>query len=218
MGDKSADNILRSIDASRDVPFQRVLFAIGIRFVGETTAKNLALHFRSMDALMNATPEEPGCGGRGGRQKSRLSIVDYFRDEANRKIVARLRESGLRFEIGEKQLLSNALDGLKFVISGTFSEHSRDQLKELIESHGGRNQSGVSANTDYLLAGDRIGPAKLNKARKLGVRIIGEEDFVRMLSGDMPDRRSLPETKKTRRARSLRKNRSIKWRLPIKIM
>ena len=101
--------------------------------------------------------------------------------------MARLRESGLRFEIGEKQLLSNALDGLKFVISGTFSEHSRDQLKELIESHGGRNQSGVSANTDYLLAGERIGPAKLNKARKLGVRIIGEEDFVRMLSGDMPD-------------------------------
>lgn len=150
MGDKSADNILRSIDASRDVPFQRVLFAIGIRFVGETTAKNLALHFRSMDALMNATPEELAAADEVG-DKIALSIVDYFRDEANRKIVARLRESGLRFEIGEKQLLSNALDGLKFVISGTFSEHSRDQLKELIESHGGRNQSGVSANTDYLL-------------------------------------------------------------------
>ena len=109
--------------------------------------------------------------------------------------MARLRESGLRFEIGEKQLLSNALDGLKFVISGTFSEHSRDQLKELIESHGGRNQSGVSANPDYLLAGDRIGPAKLNKARKLGVRIIGEEDFVRMLSGDMPDAAVAPGDK-----------------------
>ena len=194
LGDKSADNILRSIDASRDVPFQRVLFAIGIRFVGETTAKNLALHFRSMDALMNATPEELAAADEVG-DKIALSIVDYFRDEANRKIVARLRESGLRFEIGEKQLLSNALDGLKFVISGTFSEHSRDQLKELIESHGGRNQSGVSANTDYLLAGDRIGPAKLNKARKLGVRIIGEEDFVRMLSGDMPDAAVAPGDK-----------------------
>lgn len=198
LGDKSADNILRSIDASRDVPFQRVLFAIGIRFVGETTAKNLALHFRSMDALMNATPEELAAADEVG-DKIALSIVDYFRDEANRKIVARLRESGLRFEIGEKQLLSNALDGLKFVISGTFSEHSRDQLKELIESHGGRNQSGVSANTDYLLAGDRIGPTKLNKARKLGVRIIGEEDFVRMLSGDMPDAAVAPEDKESRR-------------------
>ena len=198
LGDKSADNILRSIDASRDVPFQRVLFAIGIRFVGETTAKNLALHFRSMDALMNATPEEMAAADEVG-YKIALNIVDYFRDEANRKVVARLRESGLRFEIGEKQLLSNALDGLKFVISGTFSEHSRDQLKELIESHGGRNQSGVSANTDYLLAGDRIGPAKLNKARKLGVRIIGEEDFVRMLSGDMPDAAVAPEDKESRR-------------------
>ena len=186
LGDKSADNILRSIDASREVPFQRVLFAIGIRFVGETTAKNLALHFRSMDALMSATPDELAAADEVGG-KIALSIVDYFRDEANREIVARLRESGLRFEIEERELLSNALDGLRFVISGTFSEHSRDQLKELIESHGGRNQSGVSANTDYLLAGERIGPAKLNKARKLGVRIIGEEDFVRMLSGDMPD-------------------------------
>ncbi|MFQ8827741.1 MAG: helix-hairpin-helix domain-containing protein [Alistipes sp.] len=185
LGDKSADNILRSIDASREVPFQRVLFAIGIRFVGETTAKNLALHFRSMDALMSATPDELAAADEVGG-KIALSIVDYFRDEANREIVARLRESGLRFEIEERELLSNALDGLRFVISGTFSEHraisSRsDRVARRSQPKRRFGQYGLSARRE------RIGPAKLNKARKLGVRIIGEEDFVRMLSGDMPD-------------------------------
>lgn len=188
LGEKSADNILASIEASKEVPFHRVLFAIGIRFVGETTAKNLASQFRSVDTLMSATAEELTAADEVGG-KIAVSIIDYFADPANRQIIDRLRESGLHFEVGEQERASDTLDGLKFVISGTFANHSRDRLKELIESHGGRNLSSVSANTDYLLAGSNIGPAKLSKANKLGVKIISESDFEQMLAGNFP----LPE-------------------------
>lgn len=183
LGEKSADNILNSIHKSLEVPFPRVLFAIGIRFVGETTAKTLAAHFRSMDALIAATEEElEGVQDVGGRIA--LSISEYFRDSANMTFVGRLRQYGLRFEIEESEMLSSSLEGLKIVISGTFAEHSRDELKRLIEVHGGKNQAAVSSTTDFLLAGNNIGPTKLAKANKLGVRIIGEEEFMRMIEAD----------------------------------
>lgn len=185
LGEKSAENILASIDASRGVPFARVLFAIGIRFVGETTAKNIAGHFRSMDAVMAASREQLTEADEVG-EKIADSIIGYFADEENRRLVERLREAGVRFEETGSDRLSDRFAGVSFVISGTFARHSRDQLKALIESHGGKNLGAVSSNTDYLLAGDKIGPAKLTKARKLGVKMISEEDFEAMLSGAGP--------------------------------
>ncbi len=183
LGEKSADNIIQSIRKSLEVPFSRVLFAIGIRFVGETTAKTLAAHFRSMDALIAATVEElEGVQDVGGRIA--LSISEYFRDSTNMTFVERLRQFGLRFEIEESEMLSSSLEGLKIVISGTFAEHSRDELKRLIEMHGGKNQAAISSTTDYLLAGSNMGPSKLAKAKKLGIRIIGEEEFMRMIAVD----------------------------------
>lgn len=180
LGDKSAENIIGGIEASVNIPFHRVLYALGIRFVGETTAKNLAAHFGSLDALAAATPEQlteaEEVGGRIAQ-----SIEDYFANETNRTIIERLRVAGLKFESDQREFLSESLAGLTFVISGSFMRHGRDELKELIELHGGRNLAAVSSNTDYLLAGDKIGPAKLAKANKLGVKIISEEEFERML-------------------------------------
>ena len=183
LGEKSADNILNSIRKSLNVPFDRVLFAIGIRFVGETTAKTLAAQFKSLDALAAATPEELATAEDIG-ERIAVSVRDYFLDPANLDILERLKASGLHFEAGESARLSDRLDGKKIVISGTFERHSRDQMKQLIEAHGGKNQGAVSSNTDYLLAGNNIGPAKLTKANKLGVKIIGEADFERIIAGE----------------------------------
>ena len=237
LGEKSAENIVASIRASLEVPFERVLFAIGIRFVGETTARNLAVHFGSLDALeaaahVEAAGAEDGSAratGSGERPASRglttastlagslsalvasateetaasvpasedelgqveevgekiaASLREYFADERNLLILERLKEAKLQFTAHEKHLLSDALQGKQVVISGTFARHSRERLKELVELHGGRNLSGVSARTDYLLAGDNIGPEKLRKAQKLGIRMISEEDFERMIAGE----------------------------------
>ena len=182
LGDKSAENIVRSIDASRRVPFNRVLFGLGIRFVGETTAKYLAAHFKNIDALMQATPEELMESDEVGA-KIADSIIEYFADEDNRAIIARLRAAGLQFESEQKELQSDALAGKNVVVSGKFYDHTRDELKELIEAHGGKNQSGVSSNTDFIVAGDNMGPAKLQKAQKLGVTILSEREFVEMIGG-----------------------------------
>ena len=183
LGEKSASNIVQSIRLSTEVPFHRVLFALGIRFVGETTAKYLAEHFRSMDAVMQASRDElieaEEVGG-----KIADAIVEYFADEDNRQIVERLRKAGLKFEAEQKENLSESLAGKTFVISGSFADHSRDELKALIEAHGGKNLAVVSSNTTYLLAGDKIGPAKLQKATKLGVQIISEQEFVTMIGND----------------------------------
>ena len=176
LGEKSAANIMESLLRSREVPFARVLYALGIRFVGETTARNLAAHFRSLDAVMAASQEELAQA-----DKIAGSIREYFADPVNLRIVERLRAAGVQFAADEEQRLSDSLAGLHIVISGTFRRHSRDELKALIESHGGRNLAAVSKNADYLLAGDNMGPAKLAKATKLGVRIISEEDFERMV-------------------------------------
>ena len=183
LGEKSAANIIQSIRSSKEVPFHRVLFALGIRFVGETTAKYLAEHFHSMDAVMAATREELIEAEEVG-EKIADAIIDYFADEHNRSIVERLRKAGLQFEAEQRQTVSESLAGLTFVISGSFADHSRDELKALIEAHGGKNLAAVSGNTSYLLAGDKIGPAKLQKATKLGVKIISEQEFVDMIGGE----------------------------------
>lgn len=180
LGEKSADNIIGSIASSREVPFARVLFGLGIRFVGETTAKYLAQHFKSMEALMQATKEELMESDEVG-DKIADSIIEYFADEENIAIIERLRRAGLRFEEEAKVLHSECLAGKNVVISGKFIDHTRDELKELIELNGGKNQSGVSANTDFIVAGENMGPAKLQKATKLGVTILSESEFIEMI-------------------------------------
>ena len=190
LGEKSAENIIRSIARSTEVPFHRVLFGLGIRFVGETTAKYLAEQFRSLDAVMQASREELVEADEVG-EKIADGIRDYFADPENLRIVGRLRAAGLQFEAAERQLASHALDGKSFVISGRFLNHSRDELKALIESHGGRNLAAVSGSVDYLVAGENMGPAKLKKAEKLGIRIISEEEFEQMIA-DSPAAESAP--------------------------
>ena len=185
LGDKSAENIVRAVRRSTEVPFRRVLFALGIRFVGETTAKYLAAHFRSLDAVMAASREELTEAEEVG-ERIADAIAEYFADETNRTIIRRLRAAGIRTEEEEKALASERLCGLSFVISGTFARHSRDELKELIERHGGRNLAAVSANADYLVAGAKMGPAKLKKAEKLGIRILTEEEFEELAGGGAP--------------------------------
>jgi DNA ligase (NAD+) len=180
LGEKSARNIMQSLQLSLDVPFHRVLFALGIRFVGETTAKYIAAHFKDMDSVINATKEELTQAEEVG-DKIADSIIEYLHDEQNIEIIERLRKAGLKFKAEEKAQKSNVLEGLNFVISGSFSLHSRDELKAMIEAHGGKNLAAVSANTSYLLAGDKIGPAKLQKATKLGIKIISEEEFLKMI-------------------------------------
>ena len=182
-GEKSAD-IIRSVERSKAVPFPRVLFGLGIRFVGETTAKYLAEHFRSLDAVMRATREElVEADEVGGRIAD--AIIEYFAEEDNLRIIRRLRAAGLQFEAEARRLASEALAGRSFVVSGKFTR-SRDEMKELIELHGGRNLAAVSGSVDYLVAGDKMGPAKLKKAEKLGVRIISEEEFIAMIEGGGP--------------------------------
>ena len=184
LGEKSADNIIRSIRRSTEVPFRRVLFGLGIRFVGETTAKYLAEHFRSLDAVMAASREElVEADEVGGRIAD--AIIEYFAEEDNLRIIRRLRAAGLQFEAEARRLASEALAGRSFVVSGKFTR-SRDEMKELIELHGGRNLAAVSGSVDYLVAGDKMGPAKLKKAEKLGVRIISEEEFIAMIEGGGP--------------------------------
>lgn len=176
LGEKSAANIMASLERSRSVPFARVLYALGVRFVGEATAKVLAAHFKTLDALMAASEEELAQVEEVGATIAR-SVRDYFSDPVNLRIVERLRAAGLQFETEEEERLSNALAGKSIVISGTFERHSRDELKRLIELHGGRNLAAVSGNADFLLAGAGVGPAKLAKATKLGVELLTEADF-----------------------------------------
>lgn len=181
LGEKSAANIIEGIRQSTDVPFERVLFALGIRFVGETTAKYLASHFRTLDAIANATIEELSEAEEVG-QKIAVAITEYFASEDNLRIVERLREAGLQFEIKDKVQTSNALEGKSVVISGKFVGRSRDDMKALVEEHGGRNLAAVSANVDFIVAGENMGPAKLQKAQKLGITILSEEEFMALIS------------------------------------
>ena len=194
LGEKSADNIIRSIEASRAVPFSRVLFGLGIRFVGETTAKYLAAHFRNIDAVRAASSEELMESEEVGA-KIAEAIIEYFADPTNIAIIERLRKAGLQFEAEERRRDSNALEGKNVVISGKFIDHTRDELKEMIEAHGGRNQSGVGANTAFIVAGENMGPAKLQKAQKLGITILSESDFIALISESGAVTDSAPNTK-----------------------
>lgn len=198
LGDKSAANILDGVRASKSVPFERVLFALGIRFVGETTAKYIATHFRTLDAIAAATVEELSEAEEVG-SKIAVAITEYFADEHNRSIVERLKSAGLKFEIEEKQRSSNALEGKSVVISGKFVGCSRDDMKALVEEHGGRNLAAVSANVDFIVAGENMGPAKRQKAEKLGVTILNEEEFMALIEGTPAvEQVSIPEPQPTK--------------------
>ena len=180
--EKSARNLLESLRQSKQVPFERVLYALGIRYAGETVAKRLAQAFHSMDKLEKASWEELIAVDEIGERIAR-SVMDYFADERNRELVERLKNYGLQMEISEEALAnrSERLKGLTIVISGTFSQHSREEYKSLIEKHGGKNSGSVSGKTDYILAGENMGPAKLEKAAKLGVKIIHEDEFLKLI-------------------------------------
>ena len=179
---KSAQRIVNGIAASKEVPFERVVFALGIRFVGETSAKLLARHFKNIDALMNAGLEEiqeiEGIG-----EVMAKSIITYFHDEKNREIVERLRGYGLQMELSEAQTasISDKLAGQSIVISGVFSHHSRDEYKAIIEQNGGKNVGSISNKTSFILAGENMGPSKLQKAEKLGIKIMSEDEFLQLI-------------------------------------
>lgn len=180
--EKSARNLMNSLRESKAVPFERVLYALGIRYVGETVAKRLASSFHSIDRLMEASFEQLVDVDEIGDRIAQ-SVVAYFSDAENRQIVERLRAHGLQMEVSEEVLAnrSERLKGLTFVISGTFTQHSRDEYKAMIEQHGGKNTGSVSGKTSYILAGENMGPAKLEKAAKQGVRIIREDEFLKMI-------------------------------------
>lgn len=183
LGEKSAVNIVRGIENSRQVPFERVLFAIGIRFVGETVAKILARAFKSMEALENATMDELTAVNEIG-SKIAQSIITFFSDSRSRELISRLKEYGLKMEVSEETQgeSSNLLNGQTIVISGVFNHHSRDEYKQLIERHGGKNSGSISAKTSFVLAGDNMGPAKREKAEQLGVRLVSEAEFLEMIN------------------------------------
>ena len=182
MGAKSAENIVAAARASLEVPFERVLFALGIRFVGATVAKRLARAFGNIDALMSATLEQLTAVEEIG-ERIAASVIAYFANDAHRMLVARLKEAGVKFELGEETLQARTtiLQGKSIVISGVFSRHSRDEYKEMVESNGGKNVGSVSKSTSFILAGENMGPSKLEKANKLGVRIVSEDEFLAML-------------------------------------
>ena len=174
--------IISGIEESKNVPFERVVFALGIRFVGETSGKLLARHFKNIDALMNATLEElleiDGIG-----EVMAKSIITYFHNEENMQIVERLRSYGLQMALSREQMenASDLLQGKSIVISGVFQHHSRDEYKMMIEQNGGKNVGSISGKTSFILAGDNMGPSKLQKAEKLGIRIVSEDEFLEMI-------------------------------------
>ncbi|WP_026934742.1 NAD-dependent DNA ligase LigA [Christiangramia echinicola] len=182
MAEKSADNLIVGIQKSKEIPFERVLFALGIRYVGETVAKKLAKHFKNIDALAAASEEELVNVDEIG-ERIAWSVVDFFKAESNREIVNRLKDHGLQLEISAEKLANQTdiLGGNSFVISGVFEKVSRNDLKKMIEDNGGKVSSSISSKTNYLVAGANMGPSKLAKAEKVGTNIISEDDFLKML-------------------------------------
>ncbi len=182
MGEKSAENIVNGIARSRDIPFDRVLFALGIRFVGETVAKKLSKAVKDIEGLQKASLEELKNIDEIG-DKIAQSILNYFADTNNLRLIERLRNAGVQFNRKEDNLAhyTDKLAGKSIVISGVFTHHSRDEYKEIIEQNGGKNAGGISAKTTFVLAGENMGPAKLEKARKLGIPILTESDFLKLL-------------------------------------
>ena len=180
--EKSARKLVNGINASKIIPFERVVFALGIGEVGEVTAKLLARHFKKIDALMNAGIEElqeiEGVG-----EVMAKSIITYFHNPTNLEIIERLKGHGLQMQLSEDQTnnVSDKLAGMSVVISGVFTHHSRDEYKVIIEQNGGKNLSGVSSKTSFILAGENMGPSKLQKAEKLGIKIMSEDEFLKMI-------------------------------------
>ena len=181
MADKSANNLVAGVEASKEIPFERVLFGLGIRFVGETVAKKLAFAMKNMDAISKATFEELIAIDEIG-DKIAMSIIAYFEDQRNIELIERLKQKRLQFEVEEKEAASNKFEGMAFVVSGVFNAFSRDELKEAIVSNGGKNVGSISSKTTYVVAGDKMGPAKLQKATDLGVKILSEDEFIQMLN------------------------------------
>jgi DNA ligase (NAD+) len=182
MAEKSANNLIAGIQVSKDIPFERVLYGIGIRHIGETTAKKLAFYFKNIDSLKNATLEELLEVGDIG-EKTAQTIIEYFVDNRCLEIIEKLKVAGLQFKLSEEQLTntSEKLKDLSFVVSGVFTKFSRDEIKKTIEQNGGKNVGSISGKTNFVLAGENMGPEKLKKAEKLGVKIISEEEFINML-------------------------------------
>ena len=183
MGEKSAENIVNGIAASKEVPFERVLFALGIRFVGETVAKKIAKSFTDIEELENADLEKLKNIDEIG-EKIAQSIITYFSNPVNRELVERLKSNGLQLHRTEEDLsgYTDKLAGQSIVISGVFTHHSRDEYKEMIEKNGGKNVGSISSKTSFILAGENMGPAKLEKAQKLGVKIMSEDEFLALIS------------------------------------
>jgi len=188
LGSKSAYNIKDGAEKSKEVPFERVVFALGIRFVGETIAKKLAFAFRNIEVLEQATFEELIAVGEIGERIAQ-SVINYFSDSLNNEMVNRLKEYGLQMSLSEEKLQAHGttLEGLSIVISGTFSLHSRDEYKSMIEMNGGKNVGSVSAKTTFILAGENMGPEKLKKAEKLGVKLVDEKTFLSMIQVDIKE-------------------------------
>ena len=178
--DQSANNLLKGITQSKDIPFERVLFALGIRFVGATVAKKLARHFGQIEALAQASFEELTAVSDIGEQIAR-SVQEFFSLGTNQQQIERLKAAGVQLEVKEKSRGSNRLTGKSFVISGVFSAVSRDEMKQLIEANGGEVKSSLSSKTSYLLAGENAGPSKLTKAEKLGITVLSEQDFLNLI-------------------------------------
>lgn len=182
LGEKSARNIVKSCENSKEIPFERVIFALGIRFVGETVAKKLAYAFHNLERLKSATREELIEVDEIG-ERIADSVIEYFADEKHITLIGKLQQAGLKFELNEEKLQNRTdlLEGLTIVISGTFQTHSRDEYKAIIEQNGGKNAGSVSAKTSMILAGDNMGPEKRAKAEKLGVKLISENEFLTMI-------------------------------------
>ena len=182
--EKSVSNLLAGLEASKQIPFERVLYAIGIRYVGETVAKQLAKHYQNIDALMQAPQEELVQVDEIG-EKIAQSVRAFFEDERNVQEIERLKAHQIKFELSEEQLANttNKLEGLTFVISGVFEHYSRNELKAMIENNGAKNAGSISAKTNYLIRGENMGSSKLAKAEKLGIRMISELEFVELLNG-----------------------------------
>lgn len=182
MAEKSVNNLLHGVDASKAQGFEKVLFALGIRYVGETVAKKLAKHFKNIDTLMKANMEELVAVDEIG-DRIAVSVLEYFENRVNQEIIASLRSSGLQFEMEESDVPQlSTLEGASFVVSGVFTKYSRNEIKAMIEQHGGKNVGSISKKTDYVLAGENMGPAKLKKAEELEIPIISEDEFIAMIS------------------------------------
>ncbi|MDB4088075.1 NAD-dependent DNA ligase LigA [Flavobacteriales bacterium] len=180
MAEKSVNNMLEGIESSKQIPFEKVLFALGIRFVGDTVAKKLARHFKTIDNIINASFESLIEVDEIGDRIAQ-SLINFFEKEENKEIIEKLKEKGLKFEVEELEGATNTLEGQVFVVSGVFNKFSRDELKKSIDKNGGKVSSSISRKTNYLVAGENMGPAKLKKAEKLEVKIISEEEYIKLI-------------------------------------